>query len=143
MGVFTRHSNNDVFRDAALSFRYNLKTGIFMENGPLNEEKALALKSWVILIYRTWPQSSDVSTHQLAAEILKNFDTIVQDGEILKTLVSKYSVKDADWSSSCKKGVSYMGYTCGLWELFHIMTVGVIEWNKHSAQDEIITSTYA
>lgn len=35
-----------------------------------------------------------------------------------------------------------IGYD-SLWQLFHIMTVGVIEWNNHSTKDEIITSTHA
>jgi len=25
-----------------------------------------------------------------------------------------------------------MGYTCGLWQLFHIATIGVVEWNQNS-----------
>jgi len=29
-----------------------------------------------------------------------------------------------------------MGYTCGLWQLFHIITVGVVEWNLMIQSDD-------
>ena len=32
------------------------------------------------------------------------------------------------WTAACRRGGG-TGYTCGLWELFHFMTVGVVEWN--------------
>ena len=25
-----------------------------------------------------------------------------------------------------------MGYTCGLWQLFHVASVGVVEYNRHN-----------
>ena len=35
-----------------------------------------------------------------------------------------------NWSPACSKGVPGMGYTCGLWELFHIIVVSFSE--RHS-----------
>jgi hypothetical protein len=40
------------------------------------------------------------------------------------------------WSPSCVKGNPAMGYTCGLWQLFHIVTVGVVEWNLMLQTDD-------
>jgi len=136
-------STNEVFYDAALSFRFSLNTGIFMEDGPLSGEKSLALKDWVTLIHRTWPSKEDMNTYSLTKEILVNFDDVVKDEANLKRIVSKYYEKDADWSASCKKGTSYLGFTCGLWQLFHITMVGVVQWNKHAPTSDIITSVHA
>ena len=39
-----------------------------------------------------------------------------------------------------------MGYTCGLWQLFHIMSVGVVEYNKHhhhGSLDDLIATRRA
>merc|ERR1712232_990485 len=114
-------SSNKIFSDAALAFRFSLKTEIFMQDGPLSDEKAMAFMDWVTLIKQTWPSSEDMNTYLLAEEILQNFDKIVKNEAILKFIVDKYSEKDPDWSESCKKGTDYLGFTCGLWQLFHIM----------------------
>ena len=32
-----------------------------------------------------------------------------------------------------------MGYTCGLWQLFHVASVGVVEYNWHNNDAPIAT----
>lgn len=51
--------------------------------------------------------------------------------------VSKKKV--SSWSQNCSKGVNGAGYTCGLWELFHIVTVGIVQWNIASEHDRVST----
>lgn len=36
-----------------------------------------------------------------------------------------------------------MGYTCGLWELFHTVTIGVVEWNLVGSKDTSYTAMEA
>jgi len=45
---FRAHDVHDAWTDAALSFQFALKTGIFMTNGPLGGEEASALKEWLL-----------------------------------------------------------------------------------------------
>ena len=33
-----------------------------------------------------------------------------------------------------------MGYTCGLWSLFHIASVGMLEWNRHADAAKVVVS---
>ena len=52
-----------------------------------------------------------------------------QGHQELTKLINEYGtgLQKESWSSECTKGKVGMGYTCGLWELFHIMTVGFVE----------------
>ena len=50
------------------------------------------------------------------------------------TTTNQGHVKEmAGWSwQTCTYGENDMGYTCGLWQLFHVESVGVVEYNRHN-----------
>ena len=136
---FRAHDVHDAWTDAALSFQFALKTGIFMTNGPLGGEEASALKEWLLLLSKSLPHQMN-RTHDLIDTVLKNYDraTLSQSNldEIVKEVVHLEPVYR--WRS-CTYGDNEVGYTCGLWSLFHIMSVGLVEYNRHNKRSPIPT----
>jgi thiol-disulfide isomerase/thioredoxin len=119
-----------VLNDAHLSFLFALRNGLFMADGPLPIKARNAFESFLNLLHRTIPPNS--SLHSLVSAILDDFDSIAENEANLKVLLTHHPPPKKKWSSGCTHGKKGAGYTCGLWNLFHIVTVGVTEWNKLS-----------
>jgi hypothetical protein len=120
-------SKTDVYNDAYLSFHFALKNGIFMSSGPLSSKARDAFSEWLSLLKRALPPTWEIQN--LVKALINDFDTICEGEEHLAKVADRFPPPEKKWSEACTKGVKGMGYTCGLWELFHIMTVGVVEWN--------------
>lgn len=131
-------TKKQVYDDAYLSFVFSMRNGIFTsEDQPLQNKTQNALKDWLELLQKTLPIGWN-PIHTIVYDILYNFDVAIQsesnftsilDHAISKISNSGSSSNDNKWSPACTRGKPGMGYTCGLWELFHIMTVGVVEYN--------------
>jgi thiol-disulfide isomerase/thioredoxin len=127
-----RHTRTDVYRDAALSFTYSLQNHIF-EEGQLNltSKQADALREWLDLLYWTLPPTWMV--HALINDLRRNFNEIVHNKALLLQLVKihqpvVHDKKDMQWSQGCRHGDGLVeSFSCGLWGLFHIASVGVPE----------------
>ena len=63
----------------------------------------------------------------LLVEFLDDFPSNVKDEATWQQISEVYPPHKRDWSDACKQHDS--PYTCGLWSLFHIMTVGLVEFN--------------
>jgi len=117
------------FQDAAASFYFTLKQGIFMEPGPLNHEKRIAFRNFLTVLQYTLPLE-DLTMKQLlevVEDIMGNLEKVMDDEEKLLSVLEQHASsvrKDFEWTNACTKGHAAMGYTCGLWNLFHIITVG-------------------
>lgn len=126
----------DVFNDAHLSLVFALKNGVYMANGPLQSNKTIdALRDWIDLLQVALPPTWG-KVQNLVADLKHNFDAIIQSEDNLVSIVDKYPTPSSTWSASCTHGEEGMGYTCGLWQLFHIITVGVVEWNLMITTDD-------
>ena len=133
---------HDAWSDAALSFEFALKNGIYMEHGPLAKDKSEAFRNWLDLLSKTLPAQMK-RTHDIINAILKNFSLATSGQSELDELVRMQVVPHepsmlSSWRT-CTNGNNEMGYTCGLWDLFHIMTVGVAEYNRHNEPSIIPT----
>eukprot|EP00571_Detonula_confervacea_P010571 CAMPEP_0172305988 /NCGR_PEP_ID=MMETSP1058-20130122/7169_1 /TAXON_ID=83371 /ORGANISM="Detonula confervacea, Strain CCMP 353" /LENGTH=462 /DNA_ID=CAMNT_0013017755 /DNA_START=241 /DNA_END=1626 /DNA_ORIENTATION=+ len=129
---FRDHDVHDAWWDASVSFEFALKNGIYMENGSLPQEKQEALREWLELLSKSLPSQMG-RTHDIINAILKNFSRAVQGQSELDNLVRDSVPSEPSWAwRTCTYGDNKMGYTCGLWELFHIMSVGVVEYNQHN-----------
>jgi len=116
--------------------------------------KADAFKDWILLLRDALPPTWIVKAlvGDLAASIdhicyglpvptnATNFthapghNTVGGEQKLFQILNQpKYHPKKHGWSPACTRGEAYAGYTCGLWELFHIMTLGVVEYNTYSS----------
>lgn len=133
----------DVYNDAALSFTHALKSGVFPHNAPgitthegiagLLPAQKDAFAEWIDLLYWTLPPTWKL--HTLINDIRTNMEEALSSHDNLSRIVENHHevVNDNSdkWSDACSKGRDGAGYTCGLWSLFHIMSVGVSE--RHSA----------
>ena len=122
-----RRSKADIFNDAHLSFHFALRNSIYMSLGPLSDTARDAFQEWLALLQQALPPTWEIQN--LITALVKDFDNICKSEDDLLAVVNRFPPPTEKWSESCTKGVKGMGYTCGLWELFHIMTVGVVEWN--------------
>ena len=127
-------TKTDIYNDAYRSFHFAMKTGVFMQEGPLEDKIATVLRNWLQLLQDTLPPTWSI--HILIHDLLENFDDIVKGEDEMMKILDKYPPSSNEWSKACTKGVEAMGYTCGLWELFHVMTLGVVEYNKNVVTDD-------
>lgn len=132
---YTR-TKTDIYDDAHLSFDFNLRHGVFTSLNPLTNSTKDALFDWLNLLSRTLPPAWKV--HSVISVLLENFEIATESKEkLIDLLNTQPRPSKQTWSKSCTKGVPGMGYTCGLWELFHIITVGLVEWNLMIEEDQM------
>lgn len=118
--------------DAALSFEFALKTGIHMSNGALSSGEENAFRNWLQLLSKSLPIQMK-RTHDIINLLLENFSVATQSQSDMDRLINRnISVEPKRSWHTCTYGDNKMGYTCGLWQLFHIMSVGVVEYNRHN-----------
>lgn len=129
-----KRTKADIFADAYRSFHFAMKTGVFMTNGALEEKPKETLRNWLELLQDTLPPTWKI--HPLIRKLIEEFDNIAESEDNMLKILDQFPPASKDWSLSCTHGEEAMGYTCGLWELFHIMTVGVVEYNDKVVADD-------
>ncbi|KAG7355038.1 Erv1 / Alr family protein [Nitzschia inconspicua] len=120
-------TKKEIYNDAYLSFDFAMRNAIFAQKDPLTEEAKEAFFDFVYVLAEVLPPTWQLQW--MVAEILEHADTVLDSEENLFKILDKYPPKKKKWSKACTRGKGAMGYTCGLWQLFHIMTVGMVEWN--------------
>ena len=121
--------------DASNSFYFNLRNEIHKSLKSLDDGQSTALYEWLNLISSTIPV--DWNILKTNDELIRNIDEISQDENFLINIVNKYQTGDISWSKSCGGNESGSGYTCGLWELFHVISVGLVEHNNISSSVDL------
>jgi thiol oxidase len=133
-----RRQKTELYSDAYLSFHFAMRTGIFMANGPLERKARSALKDWLLLLQNSLPPSWNIQA--LLQGLISEFDALAQNEDKLLEILDRYPPQNREWSFACSHGEDGNGYTCGLWELFHIMTIGVVEFNEHAVSKSELAS---
>ena len=133
--------------DAALSFIHALKTEVFTSEGSyLDSDRRETFSDWIDLLY--WALPPTWILHTLINDLRNNIDAVMTSEENLMFIVEKHvdvvSQGQTSWSQQCSNADG-MGYSCGLWSLFHIISVGVIERHRAvlGARDQISTAFVA
>jgi thiol oxidase len=156
------HKNNNkrnrVFHDAARSFDFALRNAIFMSNDALDETKSKTFQKWLELLSKSIPENMKTVRDDVES-ITLHFDTAVQSEESLLQYLGHHEDRDRDhdhgaaynksiirildkeWSDNCSKGETGQGYTCGLWELFHVITIGCVQWNTIAPREDMRIAT--
>jgi hypothetical protein len=128
---FLPRSRTEAFRDAHLSFEFAMKTAVYTSDGPLPQEKQDVLKSFLRILQKTLPGTMTVQP--LLNDMLNNFEILAQGDSKLNAILESHPAPFKTWSEpSTQHGT---GYTAGLWTLFHIMSVGLVEWNQMVLHD--------
>jgi Erv1 / Alr family len=133
----SHRTKKQVFDDAYLSFDFNLRNAIFVQDGPLKNQTKTVLRHWLELVRKATPVVWQI--RPVTNSILNDFDNVMASEDNLLKILDQHPPPNAEWSPSCTKGVSGMGYSCGLWQLFHIISVGLVEYNLMiGANDDIV-----
>ena len=125
-----KYKKHDIFRDAYRSFHFTMENSIYTANGPLPEKSQKVLANWLLLLQNALPPAWKVQ--ELLQELVTNFEAITKDENNLQTILTKYPPQSDEWTESCSHGKEGYGYTCGLWKLLHIVTVGVVQFNENA-----------
>ena len=118
----------ELYNDAALSFNFALHHSIYTLHGPLEPDAKMSFRKWLALLQRTLPLAMG-PTHKQISALLTHFDDASSGEDALLQVIDGIKLDSTEWSLSCTKGDHHKGYTCGLWSLFHVMAVGVAEYN--------------
>ena len=127
-------TKKDVFDDAFLSFDHMLRYELFVEEDSLTPREKAALRNWLEMLQLTLPPTWKM--REAVNAILDGYDDVVESKASLIAALEHAPRPNQQWSESCTKGVPGMGYSCGLWQLLHIYTVGIVEWNLMVNKDQ-------
>jgi hypothetical protein len=142
------------YHNAAVSLVFVLKNGVYVEGEDrLDDIRALALKEFLeVLDWATPPQAWHIRTG-LIRDLLNNLPLVVSGSRNLVDIVDRHigvctgdglwgglnvSIQQCDtpqsfevllrnntkWTESCSRSERTLGFTWGLWNLFHITTIG-------------------
>lgn len=131
-----RRTRTDVYKDAALSFTHSLEHHIYADDQQsLTPEQAAAFSEWLDLLYWTLPPTWML--HALINDLRQNINNVVQSKRALLQIVEMHygvvhesSNRNVQWSNTCRRKGDEEGFSCGLWCLFHIMSIGVSERHR-------------
>lgn len=143
-----RRTREDLKNDIHLSFDFAMRNNVYIMEGDdkLSDEAKDVLKEYFVLLQRTLP-SSWVDMQSLLEELVRNIRYVTKKEPYLIKFLDKYPPKsvaeggEPEWSRSCSKGEPGRGFTCGLWETFHAITVGLVGYNTNQVDDGSLLST--
>ena len=134
---FSPRTRNQIMGDAHLSLDRLLRTTVFRRPGPLDPLASDALRNFLKIMTRSFSASSALSL--MIRKLYFDFDLAFQSESKMHEILGSLDPPLPSWSSNCRQHDS--GYTCGLWTLFHMVTVGAVEWNNGAADLETRLST--
>jgi hypothetical protein len=134
--VHDTRTQKQIYDDAFLSFDFAMRNSIYMSNGPLSNASASAFEKWIELLANTLPPTWKL--HNALDSISKHLEEVIQNESRLVAIEDEHGPTTKKWSPGCPAG-----YTCGLWELFHIMSIGMVEWNKMSFSESAVFTAEA
>jgi len=154
-----RDQNLDrIFRDAQKSFYQTLKHNIYPPDGKetplyLPPKKQEILFDFLDLLH--WALPSSWIIHDVINDLRNDFSTAIKGRQSLLLILNRHDAVHGDWSDECRLDdslnmkedqmhlVEFIGYSCGLWNLFHILSVGTAESHKFVMGDrERVTPSY-
>ena len=127
-----KRSRDDLRDDVHLSFDYAMRQGVFMTNDPISDERAQVLYEWFLLLRKTLPPSWK-ALHNAIEDLVVNFDYVRRNEGYLIAYLEANPPPRSVWSAACSRGDPDAGYSCGLWTMFHAVTVGFVDHNQATA----------
>ena len=121
-------SKTQIFNDAHLSFDFAMRTAVLLTNAKLDEKRKSGLGEFLHIVQNTFPTTASI--HPVVEALLEEFEEISKSEAALVSTMDRFPPPSSKWSPACMQHGT--GYTCGLWQMFHIMTVGTVEWNRAS-----------
>lgn len=134
--VHDKRTKKQIYDDAFLSFDFAMRNSIFMSNGPLSNSSTYVFEKWIELLANALPPTWKL--HNALDSLSTHIAEVTENESVLVAIMDKHGPETKNWSPGCPGG-----YTCGLWELFHIMSIGMVEWNTMSFSDDSIFTAEA
>lgn len=113
----------ELIMDASLSLTVALETGVSM--GLENEDSRVVMKQWLDLLSVSLPP--EWAVHKLIDTLRNKFTYASRNREVFRQVIKDQSIPRSGWSDSCHTKKVPNGFSCGLWKLLHVVTVGVAE----------------
>ena len=110
----------EIYCDAYLSFHFAMQHGIFVGRDGPDEKAKETFHLWIDLLNKVLPPNWPLQN--MLSDIAENIETVLDSEKNLLEIVDRYPPPRKHWSHSCSRGDPAMGYTCGLWQLFHVVT---------------------
>lgn len=111
--------------DAAM--RHYVYDHVLEDSQPLTKFQRIVLKNWLILVHKTLPPSWEL--HAIVKELLNSFMYVAKNRIYLLSILDSHKPGHTEYSHACQ-GIHHNPVTCGVWEMFHAVSVGVVEYNK-------------
>lgn len=74
---------------------------------------------------------------ELLSVLLKDFEYITERETYLLPILDRYPPRQKTWSPSCTKGKLGHAHSCGMWKLYHAMSVGLVRFNCKSISIDV------
>lgn len=120
---------DQVFHDAKSSLLSLLTSSLYSQlpsRSALPRDTAKALSEFLDLIRWAFPPETKV--HDLAEDLHLDFKSVTSGEDGLLKVLERHMIlgKEITWSSGCSAQAKG-GYSCGIWSLLHILSIGVAE----------------
>ena len=113
----------ELILDASLSLTVALETGVSM--GIEELESRTAMRKFLDLLAVALPP--EWAIHKMIDGLRNHFMYATKNKDNFRELVKQHALTRKGWSRSCNSKNVPTGFSCGLWKLLHIVTVGVVE----------------
>jgi len=118
-------AEEELILDATLSLVVSLESGVYTSvDQNLSKTQKRALTDFLDLLSVSLPPEWGI--HKMIDALRSKIDYISQGDTNLRNIIKKYPLPRRQWSKSCTVRNPH-GFSCGLWKLFHVVTVGVAE----------------
>ena len=121
---FKMTPEEELILDVSLSFVTGLESIMFPAGGALNKKQQATLWEFLDLLHIGLPPEWGI--HRLIASLRSQRVEISR--AFLREVINNHPLPRRTWSPSCSnKDKGLTGYSCGMWKLLHVVTVGVAE----------------
>ena len=121
---FKMTPEEELILDVSLSFVTGLEGMLFPGGGALNKKQQDTLLDFLDLLNIGLPPEWGI--HRLIASLRSRRVEITR--AFLREVINSHPLPRRTWSPSCNnKDKRLTGYSCGMWKLLHVVTVGVAE----------------
>jgi hypothetical protein len=141
--------------DVHLSLDFMLRNALFTEKKALSKERKrrflkvstgngpvlqvpqshALFQKFLRLMKRTLP--AKWALQELLSVLLKDLEYITDRETYLLPILDRYPPRQKTWSPSCTKGKLGHAYSCGMWKLYHAMSVGLVRFNCKSSSIDV------
>jgi Erv1 / Alr family/Thioredoxin len=113
----------ELILDTTLSLTVALETGVSM--GLEDQESRVAMKNWLDLLSVSLPP--EWAVHKMIDNLRNRYIYASKNRDNFRQVIKQQNIPRTGWSDSCRAKNAPNGFSCGMWKLLHVVTVGIAE----------------